>query len=74
MSRKRREVGSRKSEVGSKNGSGWSCSHFPLSTSHFRAGFTLVELLVVIAILGILVSLVTAGAQAARRRAAVTKA
>ena len=37
-------------------------------------GFTLVELLVVIAILGILVSLVTAGAQAARRRAAVTKA
>jgi general secretion pathway protein G len=39
-----------------------------------RQGFTLVELLVVIAILGILVSLVTAGAQAARRRAAVTKA
>ncbi|MDP3704159.1 MAG: type II secretion system protein GspG [Candidatus Omnitrophota bacterium] len=37
-------------------------------------GFTLIELLVVIAILGILVSLVTAGAQAARRRAAVTKA
>ena len=37
-------------------------------------GFTLVELLVVIAILGILVSLVTAGAQAARRRGAVTKA
>jgi len=33
-----------------------------------------VELLVVIAILGILISLVTAGAQAARRRAAVTKA
>ncbi len=36
--------------------------------------FTLVELLVVIAILGILISLVTAGAQAARRRGAVTKA
>ncbi len=36
--------------------------------------FTLVELLVVIAILGILVSLITAGAQAARRRGAVTKA
>ena len=36
--------------------------------------FTLVELLVVIAILGILMSLVTAGAQAARRRAAVAKA
>ena len=32
------------------------------------------ELLVVIAILGILISLVTAGAQAARRRGAVTKA
>lgn len=39
-----------------------------------RRGFTLVELLVVIAILGILMSLVTAGAQAARRKAAVTKA
>jgi general secretion pathway protein G len=39
-----------------------------------REGFTLVELLVVIAILGILAGLVTAGAQAARRRAAVTKA
>ena len=37
-------------------------------------GFTLVELLVVIAILGILISLVTAGAQTARRRGAVTKA
>jgi general secretion pathway protein G len=35
--------------------------------------FTLVELMVVIAILGILVSLVAAGAQAARRRGAVTK-
>ena len=41
--------------------------------SGFQA-FTLVELLVVIAILGILISLVTAGAQAARRRGAVTKA
>ena len=37
-------------------------------------GFSLVELLVVIAILGILISLVTAGAQAARRRGAITKA
>ena len=37
-------------------------------------GFTLVELLVVIAILGILISLLTAGAQAARRRGALTKA
>ena len=36
--------------------------------------FTLVELLVVIAILGILASLVAAGAQAARRKGAVTKA
>ena len=39
-----------------------------------HSAFTLVELLVVIAILGILISLVTAGAQAARRRGAVTKA
>ena len=37
-------------------------------------GFTLIELLIVIAIIGILVSLVTAGAQTARRRGAVTKA
>ena len=37
-------------------------------------GFTLVELLVVIAILGILMSLATAGAQAARKRGAITKA
>ncbi len=36
--------------------------------------FTLVELLVVIAILGILASLVTAGAQTARRKGSVTKA
>ena len=42
-------------------------------SSHANA-FTLVELLVVIAILGILISLVTAGAQAARRRGAITKA
>ena len=42
-------------------------------SSILQRGFTLVELLVVIAILGILVSLVTAGAQSARRRAAVTK-
>ena len=46
------------------------CRLSPVATM----GFTLVELLVVIAILGILISLVTAGAQAARRRAAVTKA
>ncbi len=39
-----------------------------------KRAFTLVELLVVIGILGILISLVTAGAQAARRRGAVTKA
>ena len=39
-----------------------------------KCGFTLVELLIVIAIIGILISLVTAGAQAARRRGAVTKA
>ena len=39
-----------------------------------NTAFTLVELLVVIAIMGILISLVTAGAQAARRRGAVTKA
>jgi len=39
-----------------------------------RGAFTLVELLVVLAILGILGGLVMAGAQAARRRAAVTKA
>jgi len=49
-----------------------------LRTSNFKLrtfrGFTLVELLVVIAILGILISLVTAGAQAARRRGAITKA
>lgn len=37
-------------------------------------GFTLVELLVVLAILGILMGLVTAGAQAARRRASLSKA
>jgi general secretion pathway protein G len=39
-----------------------------------RGGFTLVELLVVIAILTILISLVTAGAQTARRRGSVAKA
>ncbi len=38
------------------------------------SAFTLVELLVVIAIIGILMGLVTAGAQAARRRGALTKA
>ena len=51
-------------------------SHWPPIINHWLLGwgFTLVELLVVIAILGILMGLVTAGAQAARRRAAVTKA
>ncbi len=38
------------------------------------SAFTLVELLVVIAILGILASLVAAGAQTARRKGSVTKA
>ena len=47
--------------------------HLPPSTFH-RVGFTLIELLVVIAILTLLISLVTAGAQTARRRGAVTKA
>ncbi|MBI4354393.1 MAG: type II secretion system protein GspG [Candidatus Omnitrophica bacterium] len=42
--------------------------------NHTAFGFTLVELLVVIAILSILMGLVTAGAQTARRRGAVTKA
>ena len=46
----------------------------PPAPSPKPSAFTLVELLVVIAILGILISLVTAGAQAARRRGAVTKA
>ena len=46
----------------------------PSAHSPQLRSFTLVELLVVIAILGILISLVTAGAQAARRRGAVTKA
>ena len=63
MSRPTQE-GIRNSEFGIRNG----------RYSALRLGFTLVELLVVIAILGILISLVTAGAQAARRRAAVTKA
>ena len=45
-----------------------------LELGTWNLGFTLVELLVVIAIIGILISLVTAGAQAARRRAAVSKA
>ena len=48
----------------------WRTSSFSLHHS----AFTLVELMVVIAIIGILMSLITAGAQAARRRGAVTKA
>ena len=54
-----------------------SCAWSPLSgllSPVSRGAFTLVELLVVIAIIGILVSLVTAGAQSARRRGAVAKA
>ena len=45
----------------------------PEAPSLWRTGFTLIELLIVIAIIGILMGLVTAGAQAARRRAAATK-
>ena len=66
-----RQEGIRSSEFGVRNGRH---STFHIPHSELRLGFTLVELLVVIAILGILISLVTAGAQAARRRAAVTKA
>ena len=47
-------------------------SHVPCLMS--RESFTLVELLVVIAILTILISLVPAGAQTARRRGSVAKA
>ena len=46
----------------------------PPTPSSQPGAFTLVELLVVIAIMGILISLITAGAQAARRRGALTKA
>ena len=46
----------------------------PLRLVPCAPAFTLVELLVVIAILSILMGLVTAGAQTARRRGAVTKA
>ena len=59
----------RSAECGVRN---WSAFHSAFRIP--RSAFTLVELLVVIAILGILISLVTAGAQAARRRGAVTKA
>ena len=56
-------------------GSGlWAIAPSPQPPAPSLRSFTLVELLVVIAILGILISLVTAGAQAARRRGAVTKA
>jgi len=51
------------------------CRYSALRIPHSACtGFTLVELLVVIAILTILIGLVTAGAQTARRRAAVAKA
>ena len=71
MSKQRGKI--RNSEFGIRNGSVFD-SAFRIPHSALRSGFTLVELLVVIAILGILISLVTAGAQAARRRGAVTKA
>ena len=63
----------RSAERGVRSGNRF-CSQPRTLHSARRAGFTLIELLVVIAILGILISLVTAGAQAARRRGAVTKA
>ena len=66
-----RKIGN--SEFGIRNGL-VSDSAFRIPHSALRGGFTLVELLVVIAIIGILISLVTAGAQAARRRGAITKA
>ncbi len=69
------EIGSWKLEVGNcKAVSSAAISNFQFPASTIAKGFTLVELMVVIAIMGILISLVTAGAQAARRRAAVTKA
>ena len=64
-------------ETKGKNEKQTSCAWSPVSglLSPVSGGaFTLVELLVVIAIIGILVSLVTAGAQTARRRGAVAKA
>ncbi len=69
------DVGSWKLEIGKcKAGQPVPRSNFQPLTSTIAYGFTLVELMVVIAIMGILISLVTAGAQAARRRGAVTKA
>ena len=69
------EFGVRSSEFGvGSHQAAWGSQLATHNSQLTRRGFTLVELLVVIAILGILVSLVTAGAQAARRRAAVTKA
>ncbi len=70
MSRQQRGMGH---GVGGRGRSTSPCSPRPAPRAPTRS-FTLVELLVVIAILGILISLVTAGAQAARRRGAVTKA
>ena len=66
----RRNARGRKPEAGGRR---TTRQAFSLGPSAF-GGFTLVELLVVIAILGILISLVTAGAQMARRKAAVTAA
>ena len=73
MAEKRLEARGWRLEAGRK-GLGRFTGAFSLQPSAFSKGFTLVELLVVIAILGILISLVTAGAQAARRRGAMTKA
>ena len=76
MSSKQERLGVRGFGLGAK-ATTWNvsrCCPEPQAQSPELRAFTLVELLVVIAILGILISLVTAGAQSARRRGAVTKA